>query len=125
LKSPITNPKSPIVAAETAFMPDESQAPDGAAVFPLIPPELGVHPLLLAALHAYVFLEGSAEDVVNGAAATEQMEYLATYLQRLTGPELRRVTEDLATLVGFARSEKWPKQQVRFLQDFLKDNGVE
>ena len=106
-------------------MPDENQAPDGAAVFPLIPPELGVHPLLLAAVHAYVFLEGSAPDVVNGAAAAEQMEYLATYLQRLQGVELKRVTEDLTTLVGFARSEKWPKQQVRFLQDFLKDNGVE
>jgi hypothetical protein len=106
-------------------MPDDDQAPDGAAVFPLIPPELGVHPLLLAVLHAYVFLEGSAEDVVNGAAAAEAMEYLATYLQRLTGPDLRRVKEDLDTLTGFAKSEKWPKQQVRFLQDFLTDNGVE
>src|SRR4051812_6112822 len=106
-------------------MPDDPQAPEGAAVFPLIPAELGVHPLLVAVLHAYVFLEGSAEVVVNGAAAEEAMEYLATYLQRLTGPELRRVKEDLDTLVGFARSEKWPKQQVRFLQDFLTDNGVE
>jgi hypothetical protein len=106
-------------------MPDDDQAPDGAAVFPLIPKELGVHPLLLAAVHAYVFLEGSAGDVVNGAAAAEAMEYLATYLQRLTGPELRRVKEDLDTLAGFARGEKWPKQQLRFLQDFLKDNGVE
>jgi hypothetical protein len=101
------------------------ESPDGAAVFPLIPAELGVHPLLLAVLHAYVFLEGSDAAVVNGAAASEAMEYLATYLQRLTGPELRRVREDLDTLVGFARHEKWPKQQVRFLQDFLKDNGVQ
>ena len=111
------------MADQPANPPDE--APEGAAVFPLIPPELGVHPLLLAVLHAYVFLEGSAEGVVNGAAAAEAMEYLATYLQRLTGPELRRVTEDLDTLAGFARSEKWPRQQVRFLQDFLKDNGVQ
>jgi hypothetical protein len=107
-------------------MPDRpDEAPDGAAVFPLIPAELGAHPLLLAVLHAYVFLEGSEANVVNGAAAEEAMEYLATYLQRLSGPELRRVKEDLNTLVGFAKSEKWPKQQVRFLQDFLKDNGVE
>jgi hypothetical protein len=105
-------------------MADEAQAPDGAAVFPLIPPELGVHPLLLAVLHAYVFLEGSDAAVVNGVVASEAMEYLATYIQRLSGPELRRVHEDLDTLVGFARHEKWPKQQVRFLQDFLKDNGV-
>ena len=96
----------------------------GAAVFPLIPPELGVHPLLVATLHAYVFLEGSEEKVLNGLAAEECLEYVAAYLQRLEGAELRRVKEDLATLVGFARSEKWPKQQVRFLQDFLGDNGV-
>ena len=35
------------------------ESPEGAAVFPLIPPELGVHPLLLAALHAYVADAGS------------------------------------------------------------------
>jgi hypothetical protein len=101
-----------------------NETPDGAAVFPLIPPELGVHPLLLAVLHAYVFLEGSDETVLNGAVAEEAMHYLVTYLQRLTGNELRRVQEDLATLAGFAKSEKWPKQQVRFLQDFLAENGV-
>lgn len=101
-----------------------AEAPDGAAVFPLIPAEIGVHPLLLAALHAYVFLEGSEPEVLNPAAGEEAMNYLATYLQRLKGDDLRRAKEDMATLAAFARSEKWPKQQVRFLQDFLKDNGI-
>ena len=100
------------------------EAPDGAAVFPLIPAELGVHPLLLAALHAYVFLEGSEAAVLNAAVADEAMNYLVGYLQRLDGADLRRVREDLETLAGFARSEKWPKQQVRFLHEFLKDNGI-
>lgn len=101
------------------------EAPDGAAVFPLIPAELGVHPLLLAVLHAFVFLEGSDESVVNGKVAEEAMEYLAGYVQRLKGEDLRRVREDLNTLVGFAKHDKWPRQQVRFLQDFLSDTGVE
>jgi len=108
-------------------MPEEAQppeSPDGASVFPLIPGELGVHPLLLAVLHAYVFLEGSDAAVVNPAAAEEAMNYLATYLQRLGGADLRRAREDVQTLAGFAKSEKWPKQQVRFLQEFLKDNGI-
>ena len=104
--------------------PTPGEAPEGAAVFPLIPEELGVHPLLLGLLHAYVFLEGSEAAVLHPAAAEEAMEYLASYLQRLKGPELRRVREDLQALVGFAKHEKWPKQQVRFLQDFLKENGV-
>ncbi len=100
------------------------ESPDGAAVFPMIPAELGVHPLLLAVLHAYVFLEGSDPTVLNGTVAEEAMEYLASYLQRLGGADLKRAKEDFATLVSFAKSEKWPKQQVRFLQDFLKENGV-
>jgi hypothetical protein len=104
--------------------PTEDESPEGAAVFPMIPAELGVHPLLLAVLHAYVFLEGSDPHVLNGTVAEEAMEYLVSYLQRLSGADLQRVREDFATLAAFAKSEKWPKQQVRFLQDFLKDNAI-
>jgi hypothetical protein len=100
------------------------EAPEGAAVFPLIPQELGIHPLLLAVVHAYVFLEGSETAVLNPLVAEEALNYLVTYLQRLEGDELRRVKEDMVTLTGFAKSEKWPKQQVRFLQEFLSDNGI-
>jgi hypothetical protein len=102
----------------------EREVPDGAAVFPLIPAELGVHPLLLAVLHAAVFLEGSEESVVHAAAAVEALEYLATYLQRLRGPELRRVREDLECLAGYGRQQGWPRSQIRFLKDFLSTYGI-
>jgi hypothetical protein len=108
--------------ANDSAKPDD--APEGAAVFPLIPAELGIHPLLLAALHAYVFLEGSDPPVLNPAVADEAMNYLVTYLQRLDGADLRRVKEDMATLATFAKTDGWPKQQVRFLQEFLKENGI-
>lgn len=105
--------------------PDPSrEVPDGAAVFPLIPEDLGIHPLLLATLHAYVFLEGSEEEVLDSGAGSEAMEYLVTYLQRLKGKELQRVREDFETLIGFAREEKWPKQHQVFLKSFLQENGV-
>jgi hypothetical protein len=100
------------------------EAPEGAAVFPLIPEELGVHPLFLAMLHAYVFFEGSDQEVVDDDAAAEAMEYVATYLQRLAGRDLQRAREDLETLVGYAKEQEWPKQQVRFLQTFLEECGV-
>ena len=100
------------------------QVPEGAAVFPLIPAELGVDPLLLAALHAVVFFEGSGEEVLDPGAAEEALEYLATYLQRLDGPRLQKVREDLECLAAYARSQQWPKQQVRFLKDFLDEYGV-
>jgi hypothetical protein len=102
----------------------ESEVPEGAAVFPLIPPELGVHPLLLATLHAIVFFEGSNVDVVNSAAAAEQLELIATCLQRLSGAELRRVREDIATLLGYAKHQKWPKASVQFLKSFFDEFGI-
>lgn len=101
------------------------EVPEGAAVFPEIPVELGAHPLLLAVLHAYVFLDGSDPAVVNPEASSEAMEYLALYLQRLKGNELVRAKEDMDVLVGYAKEQKWPKQYVTFLKSFLSDNGVE
>jgi hypothetical protein len=103
---------------------DSGQVPDGAAVFPLIPTELGIHPLLLTVLHAVVFFDGSSEDVVNDAAADEALQYFATYLQRLQGPELKRIREDMDCLLEFARQEKWPKEEVEFLNGFLREYGV-
>jgi hypothetical protein len=103
---------------------DQSEVPEGAAVFPEIPAELGVHPLLLAVLHAVVFLDGSDASIVNADAASEALEYLAAYLQRLTGDDLRRVREDITCLVAFAREGEWPQVMVRFLKDFLDSFGV-
>jgi predicted RecB family endonuclease len=102
----------------------ERDVPEGAAVLPLIPAELGVNPLLLAVLHAVVFLDGSAEDLVNPDAASEALDRLAAYIQRLQEPQARKVREDLETLAAFARSEQWPKQQVRFFKEFLADYGI-
>lgn len=103
--------------------PNES-VPEGAAVLPLIPEALGVHPLLLAVLHAVVFLEGSEDDVLNADAAAEAMEYVATYLQRLGGPERQRLREDLVCLAAYAKQQQWPKQQVRFFKEFLDSYGI-
>jgi hypothetical protein len=102
----------------------EREVPEGAAVFPLIPAELGIDPLLLAVLHAVVFLDGSEEAVVNPDAAAEALDRFAAYLQRLDGPRLQRVCEELECLASYGRSQKWPKQQVRFFKDLLTTFGV-
>jgi hypothetical protein len=104
--------------------PAQPEVPEGAAVFPLIPAELGVQPLLLAVLHATIFLGGSDDEVVDPAAAEEALQYLAGYLQRLGGAALQRVREDMACLTAYARQQKWPKQMVRALQTFLEDYGI-
>jgi hypothetical protein len=102
----------------------ERDVPEGAAVFPVIPAELGVDPLLLAVLHAVVFLDGSDEPIVNSEAAEEALDHIAAYLQRLDGPRLAKVCEDLACLSTFAGQQKWAKSQSRFIRDFLTTYGV-
>src|SRR5262249_18226222 len=121
-----SSPRSPEAdMAEAEDSPKSGDVPEGAAVFPEIPPELASQPLLLAGLPAVDFRAGSDGDGVNPRAAEEALEYMAGYLQRLAGPERQRVQEDLSTLVGYARQEQWPKQLVKFLKTFLADYGVE
>jgi hypothetical protein len=109
-----------IVSAEP-----ERDVPEGAAVFPVIPPELGVDPLVLAVLHAVVFLDGSEENIVNPDAAEEALDHLAGYLQRLAGPRLQKVREDMECLSAYARHQQWPKAEQRLLKDFLETFGIE
>ena len=52
------------------------------------------------------------------------MGAVAGYLQRLSGPDLRRTEEDLAALRAFAKQQGWPKQLQHFLKTFLADFGV-
>src|SRR5689334_17436967 len=105
---------------------DESSAevPEGAALFPLIPDDLGVHPLLLATLHAVVFLDGSDVKVVNDAAALEALDGIAAYLQRLKGPDLKRLREDMECLLAFGKEAAWPGEIMLFFENFLTDFGV-
>jgi hypothetical protein len=104
--------------------PPPSDVPAGAAVMPQVPEEVGVHPLLLTALHAIVFLQGSDETVVAPAAADEQLELIAGCLQRLEGADLQRVREDLVVLSSYAKEQRWPKNAEQFYSNFLADFGI-
>src|SRR5262249_43475463 len=117
---------SSFIHSREADMADDTgdDVPEGAAVMPEIPPELNVHPLLFAVLHTAVFLDGSEDEVVDPDAAAEAMEYVASYLQRLRGPELRRVKEDMQVLAAYAKDQDWPKPQVRFFKEFLSSYGI-
>ena len=103
---------------------DESEVPDGAAVFPEIPLDLHVHPQLLAILHAVVFIAGSDNKIVNSLAGDEALAAMAGYLERLGGPDRKRMTEDLKVLRDYAKQQGWPKQFTTFLKDFPKDFGL-
>jgi len=104
--------------------PDGEEVPEGAALVPLIPENAGVNPWFLAVFHALVFLEGSADDVVDPAAADEAVQYLATYLQRLSGDDLNQLKEDLKRLVEHAVRQKWSADQQQLILDFLRHYGI-
>jgi hypothetical protein len=97
----------------------------GAAVYPLVPPELDVHPLLLTTLHGMYFLDRSDEETVDPDWSLEALEYMGAYLQRLSGPELERVRNDLDRLAAHGRKKKWPKEQVEWAKTLLAVCGVE
>jgi hypothetical protein len=50
---------------------------------------------------------------------------MADYLQRLEGPALTKVREDMVCLTTYARQSKWPKQLIRALKSLLSDCGLE
>ncbi|MGL4551853.1 MAG: hypothetical protein ACRC33_11765 [Gemmataceae bacterium] len=99
--------------------------PEGTEFFADIPPELGVHPLLLGVLNALVFFAASSEEAVNAAAADAMIQRIVDQLLRLKDADLRRVREDMDCLFRLAKEEKWEKAHVLFLKTFLKDIGLE
>lgn len=103
---------------------DPEEVPEGAAVVPLIPENVGVSPLFLAVFHALVFLEGSSDEILDSAAADEAAQYLATYLQRMSGDELHKLNQDLKRLEDHARRQRWTPDQQKLIQDFLEHYGI-
>jgi len=103
---------------------DGVEVPEGTAVVPLIPENAGVSPLFLAVFHALVFLEGSSEEVVDPTAADEAVQYLATYLQRLSANDLAKLKKDLDRLAEHARCQKWSPDQLKLIQDFFQHYGI-
>jgi hypothetical protein len=101
------------------------EVPEGAAVFPIIPEELGISPLLLTTLHAVVFLSGSDDEVVHPVAAEEVLDQMGQCLGRLKGEARARVQEDLTTLTAYAAQEKWPRELVGLFRSFLDQFGAE
>ena len=100
------------------------EVPEGTAIFPEIPDQVGANPLLLSLLHFVVFIAGSDKNICNQQAGAAILDQVATYLQRLNAKEVARLKEDLAVLAAFAREEKWGGGTVEVLDTFLDDMGV-
>lgn len=102
----------------------EHEVPEGAAVLPLIPEDAGVDPVLLAVLHAVVFLAGSDDAIVQPDAADEAVDCMASYLERLRGTRLQSVRDEMAKLVTYAQADESLRPLAPFLQSFQDDFGI-
>jgi hypothetical protein len=109
-------------------MADEQEDPsDGADIspmLPLIPTELGVDPLLAALLQCAAFLDLSADDLVDGESATEVLEHVGLYIQRLGSEELAQVADQLAELKEHGQKVGWSAPAIEFIDDFLYSCGI-
>lgn len=103
----------------------EHEVPEGSAVLPEVPDDVSVHPLLLAVLHAVIFIAGSDENLVHPGAGSEALEHMGEYLRRLSGKDLERVKSDLAVLADFARQQGWGQDEVELFTNFLSDFGFD
>ena len=63
-------------------------------------------------------------DLVDDRTAAEAVDHIAAYLQRLKGPDLERIRENLKRLTEYAGKQKWPHDQALFLKEFLANHGV-
>lgn len=88
---------------------NDEQGPEGAAVFPEVPEELGVNPILLSTIHAMVFFAFSTEEAVDEEAADEALEIMDGYLSRLAGKNRDQAKEDIECVVRFLREEAGPE----------------
>jgi hypothetical protein len=116
---------------EVPTVSDEPRDPDAEAegeqelsALPVMPPELAIDPLLGALLHLAGFLDLSDDTTVEPGAATEALEHVGLYVQRLDERRLAELQLELDRLVAHAKESGWAPEQIEFVQDFLFNCGV-
>lgn len=92
---------------------------------PLIPAELGIDPVLLALLQCAAFLDLSDEAVVEPGAATEVLEHVGLYIQRLAPDELSDLMDQLTVLHEHGVKSGWAPELLELVDDFLYSCGVD
>lgn len=103
---------------------DDDAEVDGAGLLPVVPPELGIDPLLIALLHAAAFLDLSDDDSVDPELAGDVLEHVGMYVQRLPAERVQDIERQLRTLSEHAEAQRWPEELVDFVASFLYNCGI-
>lgn len=105
--------------------PDQpEEVAEGANVFYSIPEDVDADPLLLAVIHAIMFLTGSSELIVDPHSADEACDHMFGYLERIRGKDLDRLKASLDKLSQYARKQKWPADKIAFFEEFMDIVGL-
>lgn len=97
---------------------------DAVALFPDVPAEMGVDPVLLGLLHCVVFLCGSNDEMVHPQAADLVMQQVMECCSRLNGAQLKKVREDMQVLASWSKDQGHGQAALEFLETFLDEMGA-
>ncbi len=98
---------------------------EGIALFPQIPPELGIDPLLECLLSMVVFITASDENLVDPKAADEAFAHLQVVLSKLGEKRIDRLREELEVVAGWVKDQGLGLEAVEFIETFLDEMGVD
>ena len=104
--------------------PDAESDDEELSTVPVVPEELAIDPLLLALLHVAGFLDMSDDSTVEPGAATDALEHVGLYVQRLDETRLAELQTELDRIVAHAEKSGWAVEQIEFVQDFLFNCGA-
>jgi hypothetical protein len=127
-QKPVTNRQEPDDFEddeEIDLQAEENPGLEGIALFPDIPRELGIDPLLESLISMVVFITASDEDLVNPKAADEAFTHLQNILSKLGDKRLSRLREELVVIAGWVKDQGLGTEAVEFIENFLDEMGVE
>ncbi len=103
--------------------PSEPPPEPESAELPLVPDDAGVDPIVLALLHAAMFLDLSEEPAVDATAARPVLERIGLYVQRLSDDEVEALADSLARLAERGERDGWPAPAIEFVRLFVENCG--
>lgn len=102
----------------------EASAGPPAESLPVIPEGLGIDPLLLALLHCASFLDLSGDTLVDSGSATDVLEHVGLYVQRLDPDRQLDVARQLRALREHGEAAGWSGELIDFVEHFLYSCGI-
>lgn len=103
--------------------PSDAQATSESAELPLVPEDAGIDPVLLALLHAAMFLDLSEQPALDASAARPVLERIGLYVQRLSDDDVEQLAESLSRLADRGERDGWPPSAVEFVRSFVENCG--